>query len=145
MRPDDVLDVYIYDVPELSPYLHCKPFSGTVAVPLTAQSDTNAPGARFAARRGRIFPPIGSFLRRPEIAVSVRQSRTRRWRGRTVKTPPGFSCAWTDQFSRSSYPMWGIGRQTAGVDLTITRLGPVSHKESCDGGRGALGLADFDC
>jgi polysaccharide biosynthesis/export protein len=76
ISPDDVLDIYVYDVPELSHSYTVSP-SGTVTVPLLADP-LRAAGLtpdQFAHGMEEAFRHSGR-LRRPEIAVSIKQSRT---------------------------------------------------------------------
>ena len=74
--PDDILDVYVYDVPELSRLYTVSP-SGVVAVPLLP-APVQAAGLtpdQLARALEEAFRQSGR-LRRPEIAVSLKQSRT---------------------------------------------------------------------
>jgi len=76
INPNDVLDVYVYDVAELSRTYTVSP-SGTVTVPLLP-NPLQAAGLtpdQFARAMEEAFRQSGR-LRRPEIAVSVKQSRT---------------------------------------------------------------------
>jgi polysaccharide export outer membrane protein len=75
INPYDELDVYVYDVPELSHIYTVSP-SGTVTVPLLSEPLTAAglTPDQFARSMEEAFQKSGR-LRRPEIAVSVKQSR----------------------------------------------------------------------
>ena len=84
INPDDVLDVYVYDVPELSHTYTVSP-SGAVTVPLlpTPVQAAGLTPDQFARAMEEAFRQSGR-LRRPEIAVSVKQSLTPvrwLWRG----------------------------------------------------------------
>ena len=73
--PKDVLDIYVYDVPELSRSYDVSP-SGMVTMPLLEQP-VHAGGLtpdQFARALEEAFRQSGR-LRRPEIAVSIKQSR----------------------------------------------------------------------
>jgi polysaccharide export outer membrane protein len=74
--PNDILDVYIYDVPELSHAYTVSP-SGLVTVlllPTPVQAAGLTPD-QFARALEETFRQSGR-LRRPEIAVSLKQSQT---------------------------------------------------------------------
>ena len=74
INPGDVLDVYVYDVPELSHSYTVSP-SGVVPVPLLS-TPVKAAGLtpdQVARAMEEAFRQSGR-LRRPEIAVSVKQS-----------------------------------------------------------------------
>jgi polysaccharide biosynthesis/export protein len=74
INPGDVLDVYVYDVPELSHTYTVSP-SGVVTMPLLP-SPVRAAGLapdQFARAMEEAFRQSGR-LNRPEIAVSVKQS-----------------------------------------------------------------------
>jgi polysaccharide export outer membrane protein len=73
--PNDVLDIYVYDVPELSHTYTVSP-SGTIGVPLLPdpiQAAGLSPD-QLARAMEKAFRDSGR-LRRPEIAVTVKQSR----------------------------------------------------------------------
>lgn len=75
INPYDQLDVYVYDVPELSHIYTVSP-SGTVTVPLLSEPITAAglTPDQFARSMEEAFQKSGR-LRRPEIAISVKQSK----------------------------------------------------------------------
>ena len=76
LNPDDVLDVYVYDVPELSHSYTVSP-SGTITMPLLPDP-LKAAGLnvnQLARAMEEAFRKSGR-LRRPEIAISVKQSRS---------------------------------------------------------------------
>ncbi len=74
--PNDILDVYVYDVPELSHTYTVSP-SGLVTVPLlpTPVQAVGLTPDQFARALEEAFRQSGR-LRRPEIAVSLKQSQT---------------------------------------------------------------------
>ncbi len=75
ISPKDVLDIYVYDVPELSRSYDVSP-SGMVTMPLLEQP-VHAVGLtpdQFARALEEAFRQSGR-LRRPEIAVSIKQTR----------------------------------------------------------------------
>ena len=136
---DDVLDVYIYDVPELSHTYTVSP-SGTVAVPLLP-NPIQAAGLtadQFARAMEESFRQSGR-LRRPEIAVSVRQSRTRSVAVEgAVKTPQVFPVLGRTNLVEVLTQCGGLA-DDAGVDLTITR-GPLAMRDLAMGGGWQLQL-----
>ncbi len=84
INPNDVLDVYVYDVPELSHTYTVSP-SGVVTVPLlpTPVQAAGLTPDQFARALEEAFRQSGR-LRRPEIAVSVKQTIIAvrwRWKG----------------------------------------------------------------
>lgn len=123
--PDDILDVFVYDVPELS-HTYNVSSSGVVSVPLlpTPLQAAGLTPDQFARSMEEAFRQSGR-LRRPEIAVSLRQSRTLSVTvDGAVKNPqvlpmPGRTRL-VDILSQSG----GIG-EDAGTTVTISR-GPLA-------------------
>jgi polysaccharide biosynthesis/export protein len=75
INPEDVLDIYVYDVPELSREYSVGP-DGTVAVPLLPKpvSAAGLSPDQFARSLEDSFRQSGR-LSRPQITVSIKQSR----------------------------------------------------------------------
>jgi polysaccharide export outer membrane protein len=126
--PDDVLDVFVYDVPELS-HTYNVSSSGVVSVPLLP-APIQAAGLtpdQFARSMEEAFRQSGR-LRRPEIAVSLRQSRSLfvtvdgAVRNPQVLPMPGRTRL-VDVLTQSG----GIG-EDAGNTLTISR-GPLALRD----------------
>lgn len=128
INPDDVLDIYVYDVPELSHSYTVSP-SGAVTVPLLPES-LQAAGLtpdQFARALEEAFRQSGR-LRRPEIAVSVKQSRTLTVTvDGAVKNPLVLSAMGQTRLVDILTQCGGLA-DDAGTNLTITR-GPLALRD----------------
>jgi polysaccharide export outer membrane protein len=122
---DDVLDVYIYDNPELSHAYTVSP-TGTVTVPLLPDPIPAAgltPG-QLARAMEEAFRQSGR-LRRPEIAVSVRQSPNRSVAVEgAVRAPQVVPVLWRTKLADIFLQCGGLS-DDAGSTVTITR-GPFA-------------------
>jgi polysaccharide export outer membrane protein len=136
LSPDDILDIYVYDVPELSHTYAVSP-SGTVTVPLLPQP---LPAAgltpdQFARAMEAAFRDSGR-LRHPEIAVSVKQSRNRSVTvDGAVKNPLVLSVTWRTKLI-DIFPQCGGLADDAGANVTITR-GPIALRDLAAEGKPA--------
>ncbi len=128
ISPDDVLDVYVYDVPELSHTYTVSP-SGTITVPLLPKP---LPAAgltpdQFARAMEESFRQSGR-LRHPEIAVSIKQSRTRSVAvDGAVRNPVVLPVAWRTKLVDIFSQCGGLA-DDAGTNVTITR-GPLALRD----------------
>ena len=141
INPGDVLDVYVYDVPELSHTYTVSP-SGFVTVPLLP-TPVRAAGLtpdQFARAMEEAFRQSGR-LKRPEIAVSVKQSLASSVAVEgAVKNPLILPEIGENQIGRYSYSMWRVSRRCR--DQRHDYPWPPRSAGSCRGGW--TGNADFD-
>jgi len=134
ISPDDVLDVYVYDVPELSHPYTVSP-SGAVTVPLLPKP-LQAAGLtpdEFARAMEESFRQSGR-LRHPEIAVSIKQSRTRSVAvDGAVKNSVVLPMVWRTKLVDVFSQCGGLA-DDAGTNATITR-GPLALRDlAAEGG-----------
>jgi polysaccharide biosynthesis/export protein len=124
----DVLDVYVYGVPELSHTYTVNP-SGTVIVPLLPKP-LQAAGLKpdqLARAMEESFRQSGR-LSHPEIAVSIQQSRTRSVAVEgAVKNPLVLPVDWRTKLVSVLTQCGGLA-DDAGINLTITR-GPLALRD----------------
>jgi polysaccharide export outer membrane protein len=121
INPGDVLDVYVYDVPELSHSYAVNP-SGAVIVPLLPKP-IQAAGLtpdQLARAMEESFRESGR-LRHPEIAVSIKQSRSRSVAVEgAVKNPAVLALDWRTKLVDVLTQCGGLA-DDAGINATITR------------------------
>jgi len=137
ISPDDVLDVYVYDVPELS-HTYIVSSSGAVTVPLLPkplQASGLTPD-QFARAMEESFRQSGR-LRHPEIAVSIKQSRTRSVAvDGAVRNPLILPVVWRTKLVDIFSQCGGLA-DNAGTSVTITR-GPLALRDiATEGGPAA--------
>jgi polysaccharide export outer membrane protein len=128
INPGDVLDVYVYDVPELSHSYAVNP-SGAVIVPLLPKP-VQAVGLtpdQLARAMEEAFRESGR-LRHPEIAISIRQSRSRSVAVEgAVKNPAVLALDWRTKLVDVITQCGGLA-EDAGINATITR-GPLALRD----------------
>lgn len=136
IHPDDVLEIDVYDVPELSHSYTVSP-SGVVTVPLLPEP---VPAAgltpdELAHALEEAFRQSGR-LRRPEIAVSVKQSRTLAVTvDGAVRNPQVLSETGQARLVDILTQCGGLA-DDAGADVMITR-GPLALQDLAHEGRQA--------
>jgi len=128
ISPQDVLDIYVYDVPELSRSYDVSPL-GMVTLPLLDQP-VHAAGLtpdQFARALEEAFRQSGR-LRRPEISVAIKQTRNS-----TVAVDGAIKLPQVLQVTRQTKLVdilsqcGGLG-EDAGSEVTITR-GPLALRD----------------
>ena len=141
ISPRDVLDIYVYDVPELSRTYEVSP-SGAVTMPLLDQPVQAAglTAEQFAHVLEEAFRQSGR-LRRPEIAVSVKQTRKSSVVvDGAVRTPQVLQVMDRTRLV-DILSQCGGAADDAGDRLTITR-GPMAlHELAAEGGQAAPTLS----
>lgn len=121
INPGDELDVYVYDVPELSRTYTVNP-AGTIIVPLLPKplQAAGLTSDQVARAMEEAFRQSGR-LRHPEIAVTVKQSRTRSVAVEgAVKTPQLLPMVWRGKLVDVITQCGGLA-DDAGTNATITR------------------------
>jgi polysaccharide export outer membrane protein len=128
INPGDVLDVYVYDVPELSHTYTVGP-SGVITMPLLS-TPLRAAGLmpdQFARAIEEAFRQSGR-LSRPEIAVSITQSRNNSVSvDGAVRSPQVFPLVWQEKLIDVLTRCGGLA-DDAGTTVTITR-GPIALRD----------------
>jgi polysaccharide export outer membrane protein len=128
INPGDVLDVYVYDVPELSHSYAVNP-SGVVIVPLLPKP-VQAAGLtpdQLARAMEESFRQSGR-LRHPEIAISIKQSRSRSVAVEgAVKNPAVLALDWRTKLVDVITQCGGLA-DDAGINASITR-GPLALRD----------------
>lgn len=143
INPYDELDVYVYDVPELSHIYVVSP-SGMVTVPLLSEPLTAAglTPDQFARSMEAAFQKSGR-LRRPEIAVSVKKSRYLSVTvDGAVKSPQVLTEMAPTRLVDILTQCGGIA-DDAGTNLTITR-GSLALKDLAREGKPASPISTFE-
>jgi polysaccharide export outer membrane protein len=121
INPGDVLDVYVYDVPELTHTYTVSP-AGTIIVPLLPNplQVAGLTPDQVARAMEEAFRQSGR-LRRPEIAVSVTQSRNSSISvDGAVKAPQVLPMTWQQKLVDVLARCGGLA-DDAGATVTITR------------------------
>ncbi|MFZ0964023.1 MAG: polysaccharide biosynthesis/export family protein [Terriglobia bacterium] len=130
----DELDVYVFDVPELSRTYLVNP-AGTIIVPLLPKP-VQAAGLtsdQIARAMEEAFRQSGR-LRHPEISVSVKQSRTRSVAVEgAVKTPQVLPMVWREKLVDAITQCGGLA-DDAGTYATITRGSLAMRDLALEGG-----------
>jgi polysaccharide export outer membrane protein len=130
----DELDIYVFDVPELSRTYTVNP-AGTIIVPLLAKPFQVAglTSDQVARAMEEAFRESGR-LRHPEIAVSVKQSRTRSVAVEgAVKTPQLLPLVWREKLVNVITLCGGLA-DDAGTSVTIIRGSLALRDLAMEGG-----------
>jgi polysaccharide biosynthesis/export protein len=143
INPEDVLDVYVYDVPELSREYTVNS-AGNVTVPLLPKQVPAAGMSpdQFARSLEQSFRQAGS-LSRPQITVSIKQSRRSvvTVEG-AVKTPQVVPVIGRTRLTSVLAQCGGLA-DDAGSTATITR-GPMAPRDSASGGGPMAGVVSVE-